>query len=85
MHEEMGTEPSCKACLPELLEANEDAIKIFNICQGQVLLTSMGDIIDINLGTVIEMMNLYNIHNKKACLEKVRILTGEFLLKKDES
>jgi len=31
----------------------------------------MGSIVDVNILAIIEVMNLYDIRNKKECLEKV--------------
>jgi len=44
---------------------------IFNICRGQIIVTGMGDVIDINILAVKAVMDLYDIDNQKACLEKV--------------
>ncbi len=41
------------------------------MCRGQVITAGMGDVIDINIGTVIAAMNVCRIKNQERCLEKV--------------
>lgn len=59
-----------------LLESNQDAGLIFRVCRRQVIVAPMGGIVDIDIATVIQVMNMYGIIDQKTCLEKVRQLFG---------
>jgi len=57
-----------------VLEENQDAVKIFMICRRQVITAGMGDVIDINILAVIEAMGVCKIRNQEECLRKVQKL-----------
>lgn len=63
--------PPCESCKVNLLEENQDAGKIFQICRGQIITAGMGDIIDINILAVKAVMDIEGIQNQKVCLQKV--------------
>lgn len=44
---------------------NVDTVDLYNLVRGQVLLTPMGDVIDINQAAVIEVMKLLKPDNPK--------------------
>ena len=41
------------------------------ICQRQVIVAGMGDVIDINILAVKAVMDICNIHDQETCLNKV--------------
>ncbi len=67
-------DPPCDTCMVVLMDENRDAGTIFQVCRSQVIVAPMGGIVDIDIATVIKIMDLYEIRNKKTCLEKVRKL-----------
>ena len=75
--------PPCETCKIELLEENADAGAIYNLVKRQVII-SMDTVIDLNYGTVIEIMKLYGIKNQKQCLNKVIHTFHHFLRKRKE-
>jgi len=54
-----------------LPDGYEKAEEIFMVCRNQVIVAPMGEVIDINIQTVISTMGVYGIRNQKDCLEKV--------------
>jgi hypothetical protein len=66
-----GKEPPCEKCKPELIKENEEALKIYVICQNQVLMSGFGDIVDLNYNALEFIMSLYNVKNKRECFEKI--------------
>jgi len=69
--------PPCDTCKPEYLEINADAIQIYQICSGQLIMAPMGGPIDINILAVKTAMDLYEIEDQKECLEKVLFIFRE--------
>lgn len=41
------------------------------LCRGQVIMTGMGDVIDISILAIKAAMDIYSIQDQKNCLEKV--------------
>ena len=70
-----GVEPPCWECKPEVLDANYDAVKVYQSVQTQVIMSGMGDVIDLNIVAVKIIMDLYKIRNQVVCLEKVLYLS----------
>jgi len=63
-HEGEG-DPPCKECRVELLEANEDIIEIYNLARNQVLIAPLGDATALNYATLIELLDLLEVEDKK--------------------
>lgn len=64
-------EPPCDTCRPVFLEENQDAIKIFFLVRGQLIVGAEGYLIDIMHEPIHSAMRLHEIKNKKDCFEKV--------------
>jgi hypothetical protein len=62
---------------------NEDAVRVFQLCQDQLICAGMGAPISVNHLAVHEAMRLYDVTDKKDCFEKVLLLVREVLLAKD--
>lgn len=70
--------PPCKTCRPELEPDNAEAVKIYQQCSGQWIV-SVNGIVDINILAVIEVMKLKKIEDMDECLEKVQLIAFEVL------
>lgn len=76
-------EDQCDTCRVELMEENEDAAMVFVNTRRQVITAGMnGNIIDINLCAVKDVMDAYEIADQKTCMEKVASAFRHFLAKK---
>ena len=62
-----------------MMAENRDAVKIWSLCQRQLIFPPMAGPIDIDHAAVHEAMNLYRVENKKSCFEKVLYLAGHFI------
>lgn len=69
--------PPCTTCKPGDVGINDDALMIYQICSGQVIIAPMGGAIDINILAVKTAMDLYQIEDQKECLEKVLFIFRE--------
>lgn len=72
--------PDCWECRPVLLTENEQAVEIYSHCSGQWI-CGAGGAVDLNLGTVMQAMDLFGIEDKKGCLLKVKTIAGVQLKK----
>lgn len=70
--------PPCKTCRPELEQGNAEAVKIYQQCSGQWIV-SVNGIVDINILAVIEVMKLKKVENMDECLEKVQLIAFKVL------
>ena len=73
--------PPCDGCKIELMPENAEAIGIFQIVRRQLLVSGMGQPIDINHIAIHEAMRLYDVEDKKTCFNKV-IKLGSWLIAK---
>ncbi len=65
-------DPPCNDCRVDLTPENEDAAAIYQICKRQVLTAGPeNEVIDLDYSTVIMVMDLYQVKDKKGCLNKV--------------
>jgi len=71
--------PPCDTCRPEFIEENQDAIRIFFLIRGQLIMGAESAI-DIMHEPIHKAMKLYKIKNKKECFEKV-LKMSQFWLK----
>lgn len=70
--------PPCKTCRPKLEPDNAEAVKIYQQCSGQWIV-SVNGIIDINILAVIEVIKLKKVKDMDECLEKVQLIAIEVL------
>lgn len=90
MHGERNppTEPPCDGCMVDLDPENEDAAKIFQLVQGQIITRHNGqhdEIIDLNYPAVKIMMDLYQIRNQRDTFERVLSVFHFFLNERKDS
>lgn len=64
--------------MPEFLEENDDAIKIFYLTRNQLIIGDDGPI-EIMHEPVHSAMKLHDIKNRKECFEKVLIMSHDWI------
>ena len=86
-----NTEPECKECPHKeiiLYPENQDLFFIFLLIRNQILTAGMGEIIGINHLTLLELLNLYHIPEKKKAFEIINnvfnTINTERLVKQEE-
>ncbi|WP_432736112.1 DUF1799 domain-containing protein [Maridesulfovibrio sp. FT414] len=72
--------PPCWSCRPEIYPENEEAVEIYSHCSGQWI-CGAGGVVDINMGTVLQVMDVFGVEDKKGCLMSVKIMAQEQLRK----
>lgn len=74
MKEMRGKTTPCDECMIELLPKNYKAFKTFAMTQNQMIVTGMGDIIDIDFLAVEKAMTILRIpiEQQEKCWEKVK-------------
>lgn len=72
--------PPCWDCRPDLFPENEQAVKIYTHCSGQWI-CGAGGVVDLNMGTVLQVMDVFEVDDKKDCLLKVKTIAGVQLRK----
>jgi hypothetical protein len=53
------------------MEENTEASNVYMMVRGQVLMSGMGDVIDLNFQSVKTVMDLYQIKNQQSVFEKI--------------
>lgn len=76
--------PDCDSCLPTLAPENIEAAKVFPYVYDQWIINPMGKIIALDLNAVFKAMEVFEIRNKKECLNKIRFLFNEMILEKNK-
>lgn len=69
--------------MPPLILENKDALKVYNLTEGQVIVASMGGIIDIQQSAIWEVIDRYQIENSIKVFEKV-VSTFRYFLNIDK-
>ena len=78
LYRQKGEDPPCRDCLPEVSAENEEVARIYRLVRGQVI-TFGNRVVDLDLGTVIDVMRLYGVEDQRTCLERIRDLFQFFL------
>lgn len=74
----------CKDCLPELMDENKDAARVYLLCRDQAIMAPMGGPVALNHMAVHEAMRLYEVEDRRGCFEKVLKVFQHFLEKSRE-
>ena len=77
-------EPPCDTCRVELDRNNQEAVKIYNLVHGQVLLRFDGErdhIVDLNHLALWKMIEMYRIKNPAEVFERIYRTFHELLIK----
>jgi len=69
--------------MPPLILENKDALKVYNLTEGQVIVASMEGIIDIQQSAIWEVIDRYQIENSIKVFEKV-VSTFRYFLNIDK-
>ena len=69
----------CATCKVDLLEENDEAASIYMLCQRQVILNGVGEVIDLKFEAVKAMMDLQGVKNQRECFAKVYKTFHHFL------
>lgn len=59
-----GRETPCDTCIPALSGNNVQVVEMYHLLQGQVI-TGPSGAIDVNLGTVLDVLERHGINSKK--------------------
>ena len=65
--------------MPEFIEENADAVRIFYLIRNQVIMGPEGQIIDISHQAIHEAMRLYNVDKPRECFEKVLVMSQNWM------
>lgn len=76
--------PPCRECVPDVMEANREAVQVWAECRTQVI-AGFNGIIDINLLTVKMVMDLFGIKSQRDCMERVRVMFDEYRMALEEN
>ena len=57
--------PECEDCFPLLFPENSVAVDLYMLCCNQVIVSGMGDLIDLDYKAVIGVMEMEGIEDKK--------------------
>lgn len=71
MYANRNQEPPCEECLPPLLPDNEDVYRVYSLSANQLILSGMGDPLDINIPAVIQIIEFLGIERKRYVLDRV--------------
>jgi hypothetical protein len=77
-----GEEPECETCLPDVFEENAEAVTVFPYVHDQMIIAPSGKPIGINLLAVFKVMEMLQVEDQQQCLNKVRFLFDEIILRK---
>ena len=74
-------EPDCAVCWVDLMPENREAVEVYMMTRNQIITAGMGQIIDISIPAVCDVMNRYpgGIKDQWKCLSKVRMAFHYFL------
>jgi hypothetical protein len=73
----------CKECVPDILEENEDAEKIYFVVQDQYIMGFNGAV-GINQMAIHAAMDLYEVEDRLKCFEGVVSASRHFISKQQE-
>jgi hypothetical protein len=83
MHEQKGELPDCEACLPDLMPANVDAWRVYQMTQGQLIM-SFGGPVAVNHVAVWEYITRYNLEYPIDVFEKVCAVSSQIISDQNE-
>jgi hypothetical protein len=71
IHNNRNQEPPCEECIPPLLPGNEEIFRVYSLSANQLIISGMGEPIDVNIPAVISIMELLNVEKKTYVLARV--------------
>ena len=63
--------PPCEDCYVVLLSVNEYVIYLYGKLRKQIILSGMGDIININQNAIRNLLELYEVKNKRKMFDDI--------------
>ena len=72
-------EPPCEKCMPEIMPENKEAFEIYAIVCNQMIVSGMGDPIDINFASLKIVMDLFSIENQLECFKRVVLMARHII------
>jgi hypothetical protein len=79
-----GKEPDCEGCFPELLFDNVIIVELYNLCAHQIIVSAMGDLIDLDYNAVFKVMEMKRINNPKLQDYYLKQMKQMFYVAKDK-
>lgn len=70
--------PDCETCVPRLMPANMDAMRIWPVVRWQVVTAGMGQPVDIDHSSVWKAIEMYRVSDPLRCFESVVMLFHHF-------
>jgi hypothetical protein len=83
LHAQMNKPLPCETLnceRPVLFEDNYETMSVYNLCQGQLLVSGMGDVIGIRIEAVKVAMEMLGV-NDPDCIDKINAFVGELYRK----
>jgi len=84
IHENKLEDTPCYKCIPEVLDENKDALRVYLMARNQIISVGMGGIVDISFEAVKFIMDLYEIENQRIVFEKVLGVARYFINEENE-
>ena len=82
----MQEDPSCHECITDLMECNQDALRIWRLVKNQVVTVGMGQPVDLNQMAIWEAIDRYGVEDQIGTFEKIVVLFRYLVSKaKEES
>ena len=78
MYRKKNEIPPCADCMPSLMPVNVETVRLWALAGSQHIM-GFGGPVDIDLGTVIKLMELLNTKNKAWVLRRLKNLHNKFL------
>jgi hypothetical protein len=79
LHGNRGTDPPCETCTPPLdNDRDKEIASLYLLCKNQVILRGAeGEIVDISFSAIKDLLDIYEVRNKKEAFEKILYLFRE--------
>lgn len=71
MKEARGATPPCGECRKDPIEENTEAFEIWDYVRNQLIMTGMGDVLDIDFNAVAVAIDMLEVRDKRGCFRKV--------------
>lgn len=72
LYNECEKDPPCHRCFVDLFDANSMIIDLYSRVRDQVRVSPMGDIIALDYGAIIHVLDLLGIEDKKEAFEGIQ-------------
>ena len=83
LHEGWGKEPNCKNCIPTLFPENREAVRVYIICQDQMIMSMSGPV-SLDISAIEIAMERCRVRDKNKTFHQVIKLGQHFIGKMRE-